>query len=353
MNLGHYQSLSNDELKRRVSEAKKRYGRKLVVLGHYYQQDEVIEFSDYQGDSYALAKAGAENKDADIIVFCGVLFMAEASVILARRGQKVFMPDTTAGCPLADTADINQVEQAWMVIEGVGIAENVIPVTYMNSSAALKAFCGKREGAVCTSSNAKNAYDWVLSQNKKIFFFPDEHLGRNTANAKGFKKDDVVLWDPLKPGGGISPHDLKEAKVILWKGFCHVHTFFTADHVKQARERYPDCLIVVHPECTEGVVNISDANGSTSFIKKYVEDAKPGATIVIGTEINMVNRLAWQNPDKKIVPLARSLCPNMFKTSLSELCYTLEELPGVNEISVPKFIADEARIALERMLALA
>lgn len=344
--------MGKEELQKRVKAARERYGKKLVVLGHYYQQDEVIEFSDRQGDSYALAKAGAENKDADIIVFCGVLFMAEASVILARKGQKVYMPDPTAGCPLADTADVNQVEQAWMAIEGAGIADKVIPVTYMNSTAALKAFCGKKGGTVCTSSNAKNAYDWVLSQNKKIFFFPDEHLGRNTANAKGFKREDVVLWDPLKPRGGIDPHDLKEAKVILWKGFCHVHTFFTIDHVKQAREKYPGCLIAVHPECTEDVVNASDANGSTSFLKKYVEEAKPGSTIVIGTEINMVNRLARQNPDKKVVPLARSLCPNMFKTSLTDLCYTLEELPSVNEISVPKFIADDAKVALERMLAL-
>jgi quinolinate synthase len=368
MNLGYYQSLEKDELKKRVAAAKKRHGRNLLILGHYYQQDDVIEFADHQGDSYALAKAGAENKEADIIVFCGVHFMAEASVILARPGQKIYMPDPSAGCPLADMADIEQVEKAWeALLEKSEVrsqkSEEIVPITYINSSAELKAFCGKNGGVVCTSSNANNAFDWALSSmslrakrsnpmQNKIFFFPDEHLGRNTANAKGFLRSDMVVWDPLKPNGGIDPGALKEARVILWKGFCHVHTHFTIEHVKEAREKYPGCLVAVHPECTEDVVKASDANGSTSFLKKFVEDAKPQSTIVVGTEINMVNRLARQNQDKKVVPLARSLCPNMFKTSLADLCYTLEEFPEVNRIEVPEFILNDAKLALERMLSL-
>lgn len=357
MNLQEYQSLGSDELKRRVMEVKGRYGKRLLILGHYYQQDEVIEFADRQGDSFALAKAGAANKDAEFIVFCGVHFMAESSVILARKGQRVFMPDPDAGCPLADMADIEQVEDAWKALVKESEArnqksENIIPVTYINSSAELKAFCGKHGGIVCTSSNAGNAFDWAMKQKGKVFFFPDEHLGRNTANAKGFGRADMVVWDPLEADGSIKPKELAKAKVILWKGYCHVHTYFTAEHVKQAQERYPGCKVVVHPECPEDVVKAADANGSTSFLKKYAEEAKPGSTVVIGTEINLVNRLARENPDKKIVPLARSLCPNMFKTSLADLCYVLENIPNVNEVTVPAYIIDDAKLALERMLAL-
>ena len=425
MNLEHYQSLDKDELKRRVAQAKKRFGKRLLILGHYYQQDDVIEFADHQGDSYALAKAGAQNRDAQFIVFCGVHFMAETSAILASRVgealasppvgqasrlstsanrrdacsteapqlQRVFMPDPDAGCPLADMADIEQVEDAWEELQRQESRsqkpEQIIPITYINSSAELKAFCGKNGGIVCTSSNAGKAFDWALSTPhpdplpqgerglypppstggarggwpKKIFFFPDEHLGRNTANAKGFKREDMVVWDPYNipspntpsplAGEGGGEGDISRAKVILWKGHCHVHTYFTVENIKAAREKYPGCKIAVHPECTEDVVKASDANGSTSFLKKYVEEAPAGSTVIIGTEINMVSRLAKQNPDKKIVPLARSLCPNMFKTSLADLCYTIENLPNVNEIMVPKYIIDDAKIALERMLSLA
>jgi len=387
MLLEHYQSLNKEELKSRIADAKKRLGKRLLILGHYYQQDDVIEFADHQGDSYALAKAGAENKDAEFIVFCGVRFMAESSVILARLGQRIFMPDPDAGCPLADMADIEQVEDAWGELKKQEARsqkpEQIIPITYINSSAQLKAFCGKNGGIVCTSSNAGKAFDWALNPPTppslkggasqfpplekggkggfKIFFFPDEHLGRNTANAKGFKREEMVVWDPYNipspsrgegRGEGDNLKALGSAKIILWKGHCHVHTYFNIEHVKSSREKYPGCRIAVHPECTEDVVKASDANGSTSFLKKYAEEAPAGSTIVIGTEINMVARLARQNPDKKIVPLARSLCPNMFKTSIADLCYTLENLPNVNEIIVPKFIADAAKIALEKMLSL-
>lgn len=370
MNLESYQSMDREELKKRVADVKKRLGGRLLILGHYYQQDEVIEFSDRQGDSFALAKAGAASKDAEFIVFCGVHFMAESSCILASRVgedlsspsgrlksppprlQRVFMPDPDAGCPLADMANIEQVEDAWAALEDAGVSKDIVPITYINSSAELKAFCGKNDGLVCTSSNAGKAFDWALSKKRKIFFFPDEHLGRNTANAKGFKKSDMVVWDPLETAGGVNPKALADAKIILWKGHCHVHTFFNLEHVKHAREKYPGCKIIVHPECTEDVVKASDANGSTSFLKKYAEDAPSGSTVVIGTEINLVNRLARENPAKKIVPLARSLCPNMFRTSLADLCYTLENLPHVNEIEVPAYIIDEAKIALQRMLEL-
>jgi len=364
MDLNFYQSLDKDELKRRVADVKKRLGKRLLILGHYYQQDEVIEFADHQGDSLALAKAGAADREAEFIVFCGVHFMAESSVVLARKGQRVFMPDPDAGCPLADMADIEQVEDAWNALvekpEVRSQKSEIIPITYINSSAELKAFCGKKGGVVCASSNAGKAFDWALStvgqasrlSSQKLFFFPDEHLGRNTANEKGFKRNEIVVWDPLEPNGAVDPKSLAEAMIILWKGHCHVHTYFTPEHVKHAREKYPGCKVIVHPECTEDVVKASDANGSTSFLKKYAEEAPAGSTVVIGTEINMVNRLAGQNPDKKIVPLARSLCPNMFKTSIADLCYTLEGLPDINEVEVPDYIAQDAKIALERMLTL-
>jgi quinolinate synthase len=247
-------------------------------------------------------------------------------------------------------ADIEQVENAWKALKS---SEDIVPVTYINSSAELKAFCGKHGGIVCTSSNAGKAFDWALKQKGKIFFFPDEHLGRNTANAKGFKRNEIAVWDPYAaPSPLVGEGQGEGAKVILWKGYCHVHTYFMVEHVKHAREKYPGCKVVVHPECPEEVVGAADANGSTSFLKKYAEDAKAGSTVVIGTEINLVNRLARQNPDKKIVPLARSLCPNMFKTSLADLCYVLENLPQVNEVTVPAYIIDDAKVALERMLTL-
>jgi len=342
----------DEDLKKRVQKSKDRLGSRLMILGHYYQQDEVIEFADATGDSFALAKIGAANKDAEYIVFCGVHFMAEVSDILAAPGQKVYMPDPTAGCPLADMAEGSEVEDAWEVLKEAGVADDVVPVTYVNSSAELKAFCGKHGGTVCTSSSAPHAFDWALGQKSKIFFFPDENLGRNTAHKKGFKDDRMVLWDPRKERGGVDIEKLKDASVILWKGFCHVHTFFTVDHVLEAREKYPGCLVAVHPECSAEVVDASDAAGSTSFLIKYAEDAPEGSTVVIGTEINLVSRLARELRSKKVVPLKRSLCPNMFKTSLRDLCTLLETFPDENLIEVPEYIRGDAKLALERMLAL-
>lgn len=350
MNLQDYCLLKDDELKSRITKARKKYGRDLLILAHSYQRDEIVGLADHVGDSFALARSGVQNKDAKFIVFCGVKFMAETAMILSRKGQRVFMPDVDAGCPLADCADIDQVEKAWQFLENAGAVKDFLPVTYINSHAELKAFCGRHGGIVCTSSSAFTALDWVLSQKKKIFFFPDENLGRNTANARGFKKDEMITYDPLLEGGGLSETPLIEAKIILWKGFCHVHTFFKLEDVKEARKKYPGCIVAVHPESNEDVVRASDASGSTAYLKKFVEEARPGSTLVIGTEINMVNRLAKENKDKKVVPLARSLCPNMFKTSLADLCYTLENLPKAGEITLPAYIIDDARTALERML---
>jgi len=347
-----YQNMTQDELKKRVVAAREKLGTKVFILGHYYQQDDVVGFSDAQGDSYALAKQGAANNEADRIVFCGVHFMAEVSDILKRKGQTVYMPDPDAGCPLADMADGDQVRNAWKRLESIGIAGDVVPMTYVNSTAELKAFCGKHGGTACTSSSAGLAFDWAFKQKPKIFFFPDETLGRNTAHAKGIKNDEIAEWDPTERDGGLTDEQLKNARVIVWKGYCHVHTFFTMDHMKAAREKYRDCKIVVHPESEAPVVDAADGNGSTSFLIDYVKNAPAGSTVVVGTEINLVSRLARMFPDKNVVPLARSLCPNMFKTSLRDLCYLLENWPEDHIVSVPEYIAKDAKLALERMLAL-
>jgi quinolinate synthase len=345
-----YRGLSPEEIDARIAKVKLSLGDKLTILGHYYQRDDVVKWSDHQGDSFKLAKYGSEAA-AEHIVFCGVRFMAEASAILAKEGQRVYLPALDAGCPLADMAEGFQIQQAWRALEAAGIADNFIPVVYMNSSAEIKAFCGKNGGTVCTSSSAQGAYDWAASKGKKLFFLPDENLGTNTALAKGVKRDEIYTWDPSLDGFDQVAR-AEGAKFVAWKGFCHVHTFFTVDHVKKAREEYSGCKIAVHPECFPEVVELSDANGSTSFLKKYAEDAPGGSTVVIGTEISFVNRIAQENPGKKIVPLARSLCPNMFRTSPADLLWVLENLGRVNEIVVDAETIEGARIALDRMLRL-
>ncbi|MFH1829803.1 MAG: quinolinate synthase NadA [Pseudomonadota bacterium] len=346
-----YRGIDEAELDKRISSVRDKLGKDLCILGHYYQRDEVVKWADHQGDSFQLAKYGSETP-AKHIVFCGVHFMAEASAILAKPGQRVFMPTLEAGCPLADMADIDQMQMAWRALEDVGAADDFVPVTYMNSSAAIKAFCGSVGGTVCTSSSAGKAFDWAAKQHKKVFFLPDENLGKNTALACGFKPEEIGVWDPNVADYAKQAMRSKEARTIVWKGFCHVHTFFTTEHVAKARSRYPGCKIVVHPECFPEVVDLSDANGSTSFLKKYAEDAPAGSTVVIGTEISFVNRIAKENPDKKVLPLARSLCPNMFRTSLADLCWVLEELGQVNEVRLPERVISEAKKALDRMLAL-
>ncbi len=346
-----YRTLDEVEVKRRISAAKQKLGRDLTILGHYYQRDEVIEWADHEGDSFELSRFGASTP-AKHIVFCGVKFMAEAASILSRPGQRVYLPNQEAGCPLSDMADIEQVEAAWKALSAAGVADSLLPVAYMNSSAEIKAFCGRNGGTICTSSSAAKAFAWAKSQGKRVFFFPDENLGLNTAMASGIERSRIVTWDPKAADHDAEAACAAKAEAIVWRGHCHVHTLFTPEHVAGARALHEGCKVVVHPECTPEVVAHADANGSTSFIKKYAEQAPAGSTIIIGTEINFVNRIARQNLDKRIKPLARSLCPNMFRTSLADLLWTLERIGEVNEVRVPERVALEARVALDRMLKL-
>jgi len=342
-----YRQMSDQQLIEKIKVIKAELGKRLVILGHHYQRKEIVELSDFRGDSLGLSRDAARQKEAEFIVFCGVHFMAEGAAILARPYQMVQLPDLTAGCPMADMADIFQVESAWREIDKICSSENFTPITYVNSSAELKAFCGRNNGVACTSSNASSVFDWAFKRTDKLFFFPDEHLGRNTANKK---KNKVIVWDPEKEMGGNTIKQIKEADVILWKGYCHVHTFFKPEHVLAIREKYPQAIIIVHPECVEEVVNMADAAGSTGFIVNFVQEAKPGSTIVIGTEINLISRLAMEHPDKKIFELARSLCPNMYKINLRNLLWTLDNIGKINIVTVPEPIKAEAKVALERML---
>jgi quinolinate synthase len=346
-----YRALDEEELRRRIQDRKEALGSRLVVLGHHYQRQEVVDFADFKGDSLGLSRLAAAQEDCEFIVFCGVRFMAESAEILRREHQKVQHPDPRAGCPLADMADIISVQDAWNVVAEAAGGSKVIPVTYMNSGSDLKAFCGRRDGAVCTSSNAGAAFQWALKQGQKIFFFPDENLGRNTARQLGIPREEILLWDPE-----VSPSDpgigrrIQGATAILWKGFCHVHTDFHLDHIQRIREEDPEAKIVVHPECNEEVVMASDATGSTEYICRYVEEAPAGATVYIGTEINLVNRLAAEHPDKQVYEVFRSLCPNMFRIDLSKLLWVLEEIGEANQVHVDAGTKEDARLALERML---
>jgi len=336
-----------------IRKHKDRLGEKLVILGHHYQRESITAISDFLGDSFALSAKAASLEQAEYIIFCGVHFMAESARVLAKDHQRVFMPNPDAGCPMADMADIYEVESAWSAVEEAAGPGRVIPVTYMNSSVELKAFCGRHGGAVCTSSNADRVFKWAFERNKMVLFFPDEHLGRNTANSLGVPRDRVLLWNRMESRGGHTAEDIRSASVILWNGFCHVHTYFTADHMRLIRRIYPEGRIVVHPECTEEVVAMADAVGSTEFICKFVKQADVGATIMIATEINLIVRLARENPDKTVVPVARSFCPNMYKISPANLLSTLDRLGKVNEIVLEQRVSKPAKLALDRMLALA
>ncbi len=328
-------------------------GKELLILTHHYQRKEIVALGNYQGDSFGLSQKAAEDKDARFIVFCGVHFMAESAEILSQPHQTVQIPKTEAGCWMADMADNDVVVKAWAELTSIAGPESIMPIVYMNSDADLKAFCGVRGGTVCTSSNAPDAFRWAFGQREKVFFFPDQHLGRNTANQMGINPNEMIVWNPKKPLGGNTPEEIKKAKVILWDGYCLVHTRFQVEHVYKMREKFPEAKIVVHPECTQEVVALADAVGSTSFIVKYVKQAPPDTTIIIGTEINLINRLALENPDKKIFELHYSLCPNMFKINLKNLLWTLENIGKVNVIKVPEDIKVDARVALDRMLHLA
>jgi len=332
---------------------RKALGKELLILTHHYQRKEIVDLGDYRGDSFGLSQRAAADKDANFIVFCGVHFMAESAEILSQPHQTVQIPDLEAGCWMADMADIYIVEKAWDEITSLTGKEAVMPIVYMNSDSALKAFCGHRGGAVCTSSNAPDAFHWGFGEREKILFFPDQHLGRNTGNQMEIPADEMIVWDPHKPLGGNTQEAIRSARVILWDGYCLVHTRFKVEHVLKMRDRFPEGKIVVHPECTQEVVALADAVGSTSFIVKYVENAPAGATIIIGTEVNLVKRLALENLDKKVLDLHYSLCPNMFKINPENLLWTLENIGQVNVVTVPEATKSDAGLALDRMLALA
>jgi len=357
--LEDYFGLSDAELNERIEAARKELGSRLVILGHHYQRDDVICHADYTGDSLKLAQLAASRPDAEFIVFCGVHFMAESADILKPGEQKVILPDLGAGCSMADMASAEQVEDAWEQLAALGILKEfrVMPITYMNSTAAIKAFCGKNGGVVCTSSNAVPLFDKSLKEADKLFFFPDQHLGRNTGVKFGIPLDEMVLWDPFKELGGNTEDELRKARLILWKGHCSVHGRFKPWHVDQVRAEVPGIKVLVHPECVYEVVEKSDLNGSTEFIIKALENAEPGSKWAIGTEVNLVNRLKASHPDKHIQLLAPDLCmcATMFRIAPQNLAWALESIIAgevVNQITVPEETACWARIALDRMLAI-
>jgi quinolinate synthase len=359
---GDLPAASDPDLVARARAAKDALGDRVFVLGHHYQRDEVIQFADVTGDSFKLARDAAARPDADYIVFCGVHFMAESADILTSPHQRVILPDLAAGCSMADMATGQQVLDAWDVLADAGVADVTIPVTYMNSSAAIKGFTGAHGGTVCTSSNAKRALQWAYRQgdssDTKVLFLPDQHLGRNTAVLElGLSLDDCVLFDPHRPGGGLTAQQLRDAKMILWRGHCSVHGRFTAQNVDDVRARIPDVNILVHPECRHDVVLKADLVGSTEFIIKTIESGSPGSSWAVGTELNLVRRLADRHPDKQIVFLEKTVCycATMNRIDLPHLVHSLESLVRgevVNQITVDGSVASNARLALDRMLAL-
>jgi quinolinate synthase len=351
-----YRRLSPEELTARIAAAKATLGTKLFILGHHYQRDEIIQFADARGDSFKLAQLAAARPEADYIVFCGVHFMAESADILSAPHQKVILPNLTAGCSMADMANIDDVTDCWEQIAEVTDA-TVVPVTYMNSAADLKAFCGERDGVVCTSSNAEAVLRWAWERGEKILFFPDEHLGRNTAHKMGVPQDRMIVWDPRKDLGGNTVEAIENAQIILWKGFCSVHGRFTPDQVRFARENYPGIKVIVHPECRKEVVDLADLVGSTEFIIKQVEQAPAGTQWAIGTEINLVNRLAQEHPDQTVFCLDPVVCPcsTMYRIHPAYLCWVLENLVEgrvLNQITVDPETTHWAKVALDRMLSI-
>lgn len=349
-----YSSLSEDELASRIAARKREFGSRLVILGHHYQQDEVIRFADFTGDSLKLAQVGAQQTDAEFIVFCGVHFMAESADMLTPDRVKVILPDLSAGCSMADMAAIGQLETAWeTIVERFGA--DIVPITYVNSAADIKAFCGGNGGACCTSSNASKVLEWAWEQGEKVLFLPDQHLGRNTAFAMGVPLDEMFVYDPHQLGGGLTRERLERAKVILWKGHCSVHGLFTAAQCDEVRAADPDVNVIVHPECTWEVVQKADLAGSTEFILKTIADAERGSSWAIGTEIHLVNRLAQQHPDKRIRSLSgiQCLCTTMYRIDMRHLLWSLDELAAgrlTNQISVDPETRNLAVLALQRML---
>ena len=355
---GELPAASDPDLVERAKKARATLGSSVMILGHHYQRDEVIDFADITGDSFKLAQAAASNPEAEHIIFCGVHFMAESADILTSATQKVILPDLAAGCSMADMAGAQQVEAAWAHFKKVGIASKTIPVTYMNSTAAIKSFTGENGGTVCTSSNAERAIKWAFERGEKIFFLPDQHLGRNTAILHlGLTAEDCVIWNPWKPQGGLTDQELQDAKVILWRGHCSVHGRFSRENVDEARARIPGVQVLVHPECKNEVVMAADVVGSTEMIIKTVSASPAGSKWAIGTELNLVSRLAKTNPDKDIAFLDKTICycSTMNRIDLPHLVWAMENLVAgrvINQISVEERTAHFARVALERMLAL-
>lgn len=352
-----YLNLSDEQLHNRILLAKHKLGKALVILGHHYQRDEVIRYADYTGDSLKLARTAANNKNAKYIVFCGVHFMAETADILANDNQVVVLPDLEAGCSMADMAEIEQVEECWNYLNS-RLKCKLIPITYINSSATIKAFCGRNNGAVCTSSNAEAIFKWASKEGNKILFIPDEHLGRNTGHFKlGLPLNSMPIWDPNKLNGGIEKDELKNAQIILWKGFCSVHMQFNEQQIDSMKTIYPNIKIIVHPECKFEVVKKSNAVGSTEFIIKQINESPNGSQWAVGTEIHLVNRLAKNNPHKlvKCLNSYHCLCATMFRISPERLLWALEKLSEgeiVNQVKVSAEIKHNSLLALNKMLSI-
>jgi quinolinate synthase len=358
-----YLQLSDPELRIRIQAAREHFGSRLVILGHHYQQDDIVAFADFTGDSFELSRRAAEQRNAEFVIFCGVHFMAESADILTDPSVKVLLPDLGAGCSMADMANIDQTRDCWAQLEETCPGQTIVPITYMNSSAAIKAFVGEHGGAVCTSSNCRDILDWALrggangpvTGKVKVLFFPDQHLGRNTAYAMGYPLDKMALWDPNQDLGGNEESKLRDADFVLWKGHCSVHALFRPEHVDQVRAKYPDMKVIVHPECRWEVVQKADLAGSTSYIIKQIEAAPPGTQWAIGTEVHLGHRLAQQHPEQKIIVLSdcQCLCTTMFRIDLPHLCWVLENLMEgkvVNQIKVDDQTRKWSLVALDRML---
>lgn len=358
ISLDKFSSLNDAQCEKRIIAAKAALGKRLVILGHHYQRDEIFKHADYSGDSLKLSRQAAQS-EAEYIVFCGVHFMAEVADILSKPEQITILPDLAAGCSMADMANLEKVEQAWRELSAVLDAdEHITPITYINSAADLKAFCGHHGGIVCTSTNAPHVLEWAFSQREKVLFFPDQHLGRNTGYRMGIELEQIVLWDLNKPHGGLTPEQIKAAKIILWDGFCSVHQQFLPEHIDQFRTNYPDGKVISHPETSFEVCQKSDKIGSTEYIIKTVKASPPGTRWLVGTEVNLVNRLAQEcQPEGKFVhymaPIV-CMCSTMYRINPQHLLWTLENLVEgniVNQIIVLPKIAESARLALERMFA--
>ena len=350
-----YMRTSPEDLDARITSARAALGNRLVILGHHYQRNEIIKFADYRGDSFKLSQHAASQK-AENIIFCGVHFMAETADILSAPHQKVILPNLMAGCSMADMARIDDVLDCWDDLESVFGERGVIPITYMNSTADIKALCGRSGGIVCTSTNAPATFEWALSRGERILFLPDQHLGRNTGLKMGIDLEEMLVWNPFKPLGGHTEAELSRAKLVLWQGHCSVHTRFTVPQIQEARERFPDVNVLVHPECTMEVVGAADFNGSTEYIIRSVSDSPAGSVWAVGTEISLVNRIAAENPDKKVFCLDSIVCPcsTMYRIHPAYLSWVLDGLNEgvvVNRITVDEETAGQARVALDRMLS--